>query len=132
MTSESDNETQVLAEMLAATMKGGEVIALVGDLGAGKTTFVKGFAHGLGIAETVTSPTFVLMNVYDVERDSIAHFAHIDCYRLDSSSQLEDIGVSDYLAEAHSVTAIEWPERAKNLLPASTIWITFEIGTQPN
>lgn len=127
MTSESDLETQALAEVLAATLKGGEVIALSGDLGAGKTTFVKGLARGLGVVETVTSPTFVLMNVYDVRKDSIVHFVHSDCYRLDASSQLEGIGIGDYLSDSHSVVAIEWPERARAILPNDTIWIEFKI-----
>lgn len=85
-------------------------IALEGDLGAGKTTFVKGLAQGLGLKdkESVTSPTFILMHVYPTKRP----LAHFDLYRLKSQQELLDIGFSDFVEHNTGVVCVEWPERA--------------------
>lgn len=123
----SAEETETVAKNIARSLKGGTVVALQGDLGAGKTTFVKGFAKGLGVSETVTSPTFVLMNVYKAHKEGVSQFVHIDCYRLENASDLLGIGVKDYLSEPHTIVALEWPERVKKILPKSTIQIEFNL-----
>lgn len=96
-------ETQSIAAKIAATLKGGEVILLNGDLGAGKTTFTKGLAKALGIEETVTSPTFTFMKEY-TGRLSLYHF---DMYRVEDEDELYELGLNDYL-NMNGVCVIEW------------------------
>ena len=99
------------------------VIALNGDLGAGKTTFVKGLAQGLGIKETVISPTFILIGAY--KKNSQITLYHVDPYRLESvHSLLPDI--KELLTEKNSVIAIEWAERLGDVLPKDTVWIDLK------
>lgn len=117
ITSKSEAETQKVAAALAKTLAGGMIVALHGDLGAGKTTFVKGLAEALGVTETMTSPTFTLMNVYPVPKHpNITTLVHIDTYRLKDEHELIAIGVEDYLGEPGIVTLIEWPEKIADLL----------------
>ncbi|MBI4268514.1 tRNA (adenosine(37)-N6)-threonylcarbamoyltransferase complex ATPase subunit type 1 TsaE [Candidatus Uhrbacteria bacterium] len=123
----SDEETQKIGEKIAESLKGGEVLALSGDLGAGKTTFTKGLAKGLGVEEIVTSPTFVLMNVYSARRGRITEFTHIDCYRLEHSSDFSGIGAQEYMNDPDVVVAIEWPERIEKILPKGIMRIFFQV-----
>lgn len=107
----NEKETFALGKKIAKTLKGGEIIGLVGDLGAGKTIFTKGIAKGLGVNNTITSPTFVLMKVYPVKKhDKIKQLVHIDAYRLDNSTDLENIGINDY-SDKSSVIIIEWADK---------------------
>jgi tRNA threonylcarbamoyladenosine biosynthesis protein TsaE len=115
----SEKETFSLAKKLAEKAKGGEVYALSGDLGAGKTVFVRGFAKGLGIKRNVNSPTFVLMKIYPIKKhETIKHLCHIDAYRLRSARDLEAIGALDYFGKKDCVCFVEWPENVKNTLLA--------------
>ncbi|MBO4554516.1 MAG: tRNA (adenosine(37)-N6)-threonylcarbamoyltransferase complex ATPase subunit type 1 TsaE [Clostridia bacterium] len=98
-------ETDELAEKFAESLKGGEIILLNGDLGAGKTTFTKGLAKALGVAEEVTSPTFTIMNVYSSGRLKLNH---LDMYRVESEEELYELGVSESVGEENAVTVIEW------------------------
>ena len=123
-------ETKNLGQLLAQELKGGEVLALLGNLGSGKTTFIKGLAQGLGIKHVITSPTFVLMKVYPVKRHHIRQLVHIDCYRV-AGRELSKIGLGDYLNEPHTVVAIEWAEKLKHL-PKMTIPISFQHGKKLN
>jgi tRNA threonylcarbamoyladenosine biosynthesis protein TsaE len=108
--SHSPAETEALGEAWGRAAKRGLVIALSGDLGAGKTQLVKGFARGLGITTRVHSPTFTLVNVYPGGR--LALF-HLDLYRLETKEQILSTGVEDYL-RPDGVTVIEWAERMSN------------------
>ncbi len=117
-------DTVALARSFVSTLRGGEIVALSGNLGSGKTTFVQSCAHALGVHETVTSPTFVLMKTYRGERLSLCH---IDAYRLSSGAELAAIGAVDYLGSPDTVTFIEWPERVRDIVPTDAIHITFEI-----
>ena len=108
-------------------LSGGEVLCLIGDLGAGKTAFTKGLASGLGIKNTITSPTFVLMKNYKVSNDKIKHLAHIDAYRLTDGGQLLGIGVEDYFSQPECVTVIEWADRVKDIWPKKNTKIEFKI-----
>ena len=101
-------------ERLAHQLRLGDVIALSGDLGAGKTALVKGIARGLGIAQDVTSPTFTLVHEYAGGRLPLFH---VDLYRLDNVGQALAIGIEDYLG-GPGVTAIEWAEKIESLLPS--------------
>jgi len=123
----SEKETFEFAKKLAKIAKGGEVYALSGELGTGKTVFVRGFAAGLGIKRNINSPTFVLMKIYPVKKhETIKHFCHIDAYRLRSARDLEAIGAKDYLNKKDIICLVEWPERVKKFLPAKRINIFFK------
>ncbi len=118
MISKSKQETIDFGKKIAASFKGGDVVLLQGELGAGKTTLTKGIAQYFSIKKNITSPTFTLMNVYEVEskKYKIKRVIHIDTYRLEKEHDLIDIGVEDYLGQPNTVCLIEWPEKIKNLL----------------
>lgn len=107
------NEQEIInaGKVFASQLKGGDVVLLHGDLGAGKTTFTKGIARGLGIKDTITSPTFTLMNVYEGGK-----LVHIDTYRLESPHELIAIGAADYVGQPETISIIEWPEKIQDLL----------------
>jgi tRNA threonylcarbamoyladenosine biosynthesis protein TsaE len=111
----SVEETFALGERLGHELQRGDVVALFGELGAGKTALVKGIARGLGITQEITSPTFTLIHEYTGGRLPLFH---IDLYRLDGVDQVLMIGIEDYLA-GPGVTAIEWSEKMESLLPES-------------
>lgn len=106
VTTGSAAETQALAAAWAATLPADVIIALHGDMGVGKTTFVQGLARGLGVTENVTSPTFAIYAVYHGRRNLI----HLDAYRLETAREIEDLLLEDFLVSPYCL-AIEWPER---------------------
>ena len=107
----------------AARLAAGDVLALSGDLGAGKTRFVKGLAAGLGVSTPVTSPTFTLLHEYPGARLPLYHF---DFYRLETEEEVLAIGLDDYLA-SDGVVVIEWAEKFASLLPAATRWLELRL-----
>jgi tRNA threonylcarbamoyladenosine biosynthesis protein TsaE len=114
--SHSVRETESIAADLARTLTGGEVIALYGDLGAGKTQFTRGLVKGLGgEGHDVSSPTFVLLNIYDTPQSKMKVF-HLDAYRVAGADDFDAIGFSELL-EQNGVVVIEWPTRVEGLLP---------------
>ena len=115
-----------VAARVAARLPRGGVVALQGELGAGKTTFVQGLARALGIARPVTSPTFTLVGEY---ASPGLLLVHMDLYRLQSPDDLLAIGFLEYL-ERGAIVAVEWPERAGTLIPEEAIWV--EIGLTPD
>jgi tRNA threonylcarbamoyladenosine biosynthesis protein TsaE len=116
-------ETRALGARLATGLAGGDVLALAGDLGAGKTAFTQGIAAGLGIRATVTSPTFVLINRYVAADGRVLQ--HADCYRLtDAPAEMWDIGLTDLFA-GDDIVVIEWADRIPGLLPDEYLEITF-------
>lgn len=114
----SEAETSALAQKITTQLKGGDILALSGDLGAGKTTFTKGLAQALGITKTITSPTFAIMNVYQLPtpKNGIKTLVHIDAYRLESPDEILTIGAEDYLGEPDTLCVIEWPEKIQTVL----------------
>jgi|Deesub1362A_J573_1020465.scaffolds.fasta_scaffold14306_2 tRNA threonylcarbamoyladenosine biosynthesis protein TsaE len=121
LTTQAAEETKRLGALLAPFLRPGDIIALRGDLGAGKTTFVQGVARGLGITRPVTSPSFILINEYP----STPPLFHIDCYRLeDADAEARDIGLEDLLYD-DGVCVIEWADRVATLLPPERIDITL-------
>ena len=123
----SVEETLALGERLAATLPPGTVVALTGDLGAGKTALTKGLARGLGVTEPITSPTFTLV-VEHPARDG-RRLYHVDLYRLDAPQQAVEIGIEEELAP-DGWTIIEWAERLGDLLPAGTVRSQIEIVSE--
>jgi tRNA threonylcarbamoyladenosine biosynthesis protein TsaE len=122
----SPEETQRFGKEFANSLKGGEVLALVGDLGSGKTTFIQGLAKGLKIKHQIISPTFILMREYDLEDEKKLY--HIDLYRLEENiaRELNNLGISDWWQKPENIVVIEWADKAKGSMPENTIWITFE------
>jgi len=159
--SHSKQATQKYAAGLARVMRGSyevklrktpKIIALEGDLGAGKTTFVQGFTRALGIKERVASPTFILMNIYELPRlvghpkmslrgaqatkqsrsVCFKHLVHIDCYRIESPDELLHLALDKILKDPEAIVLIEWADRIRALLPEETIWIQFRHGKAVN
>ena len=124
-------DTQTLANELVASLNGGELIALTGNLGAGKTAFVKAIAKALGIKENIMSPTFVLMKVYDIDYKKVNKFVHVDCYRLRGQEDLLDIGLGDYLNYDNIIVAVEWADKIINF-PEKTIFVDIKIVDSDN
>lgn len=93
------------------------VVGLYGNLGAGKTTFTQAVAKGLGIDETVVSPTFVIEKIYELTSQKFSHLIHIDAYRLESSSELLSIGWNEIVSKPENLILIEWPERVSDIMP---------------
>jgi tRNA threonylcarbamoyladenosine biosynthesis protein TsaE len=123
--SSGPEETAAIALRVAAELSSGDVIALIGPLGAGKTVFVKGLAKALGLSEDdATSPTFTLINEYE---GSIPLY-HVDLYRLNRPEEIEELGLHEYF-DGPGIVAVEWAERASRLLPPGTLTVVFERGT---
>lgn len=123
----SAKETQKLGEKLATDLKGGQILALYGELGSGKTTFVQGLARGLGIRRRIISPTFVFIRQYPVtDHRSLITFYHVDLYRIDKIEDTRGLGLEEILSDPGDVTAIEWAEKIKKILPKKRIDIYFE------
>ena len=120
-TTHSEKETEDLGARFAASLPAGAVAALYGDLGCGKTAFVRGMARGMGLDVAVTSPTFTIVNEYEGPRPLF----HFDMYRLSSADELFDIGWEDYLARG-GVCAVEWSENVPGAFEGDEIAVRFE------
>ena len=119
---ESAAETRALGEQLAGQLKAGDVILLEGELGAGKSEFARGVAKGLGVQETVTSPSFTILNVYESGRVPLYHF---DWYRLESAEELYELGMDEYLG-GDGIALVEWPVRCPDAVPDDCLRIRIE------
>lgn len=111
-------------KILALKNKKAIVLNLIGDLGSGKTTFVQGFASGLGIRKKILSPTFVILNKFKIKDK---YFYHIDCYRLENIKEIEDLGLKEMINDPKNIIAIEWGNKIKKILPLDAIKIKFSI-----
>ncbi|MBI5023088.1 MAG: tRNA (adenosine(37)-N6)-threonylcarbamoyltransferase complex ATPase subunit type 1 TsaE [Candidatus Magasanikbacteria bacterium] len=110
-------QTFNLGKKTAASLCGGDILTLSGELGAGKTVFIKGLAVCFGIKQTVRSPSFNLMKIYNLPKTKkIKHFVHLDCYRLKSAQEVIDIGLLEHLGAPNTVCAVEWPEKIAPLI----------------
>jgi len=127
----SEIETFTYGFELAEKLQGGEVLALYGDLGAGKTKFLQGLAKGLGVKGRVNSPTFNILKLYKASSNKqIKNFCHIDAYRLNSEKDLLNLGIEEFFNDANTVTAIEWAEKINNIWPKKTIKIEIKHLTE--
>lgn len=131
-------QTKKLGQMLAEQLRGGEIICLAGDLGAGKTTFTQGLLKGLKIKGPYTSPTFAIIKEYKInlkfpclpDRQEISNLKllsayHIDAYRI-SSKDLLELGFADFAGQEKAIVILEWPEKVKRLIPTDAVWINFQ------
>lgn len=138
----NEQETIKIGKKIAAGLKSGDILCLYGDLGAGKTTLVKGLAEGLGVKHKITSPTFAILNLYQIQKMSklktqnsppkadqpwaekpqlkskklITYLAHFDLYRLKGAEEFSEIGGEEYLGDKNTICVIEWPEKIETLL----------------
>ncbi len=121
------SEAEKLAKKLAKDVRGGEVFALIGELGSGKTTFTKHLAKALGIKANVTSPTFVIMQEYKLPlKGQTNYFYHLDLYRGHSEQDIQTLGLTEIWTQSNTITVIEWADKIKSHLPKNTIYIYFE------
>ena len=127
-TTVSADETKALAARLARALPPDTTLALHGDLGVGKTTFVQGLASGFGINEAVTSPTF---NIYTVHRSAGRTLVHLDAYRLEHARQVEDLSLEDFLFSPWCL-AIEWPEKINDWIPPNALHLELGINSEQN
>ncbi len=124
--SKSPQQTTSLGLKLAKKAKGGQIYSLIGDLGSGKTHFTKGFAKGLEIKSTITSPSFILMKVYKINKGKIKYFCHVDAYRLKQPQEIIEVGLKEYLDRKNTITVVEWADKIKKILnPYQQQIITF-------
>jgi len=123
---ESAAETRKLGERLADRLGPGDVILLEGELGAGKSELARGIAKGLGVAETVTSPSFTILNVYGSGRVPLYHF---DWYRLESEEELYELGMDEYLG-GDGIALVEWPGRCPEAVPEDCLLIRIEAESE--
>jgi tRNA threonylcarbamoyladenosine biosynthesis protein TsaE len=125
ITTNSTQATKKLAEQIAKKLNPGDVVALYGDLGSGKTTFTNFLVKALGVSARVQSPTFVIARKYEDSESKIS-VNHLDLYRITSPEELEDLGFTELFQEEDSITIIEWPELIESHLPKKTLKIKFE------
>ena len=118
----TQEETYIFAASLAGKIKPGSVVALIGDLGVGKTVFSQGFAKGIGVEEAITSPTFNIVLVYE---DGVMPFYHFDVYRISDSDEMFEIGYEEYI-NGDGVCLIEWANLIDDILPLDCIKVTIE------
>ncbi|MCR4261211.1 MAG: tRNA (adenosine(37)-N6)-threonylcarbamoyltransferase complex ATPase subunit type 1 TsaE [Candidatus Colwellbacteria bacterium] len=133
MISKSAKETGSIAKNIAAEITNKEkpvILALSGDLGAGKTTFTQSFAKALGVKKRILSPTFLIMKRFPIAQNNFKNLYHIDAYRV-RAADLEKLGIQE-IFKGQNIVLIEWADRVKEILPKSAIWIKFEHGRQEN
>ena len=135
----SAEETKKVAKLFAKDIIGefqvgkkATIIALVGNLGAGKTTFTQGFAEGLGIKEKIHSPTFVILKEYKITSEKFKYFYHIDCYRLKNEKDAKTIDLEEIIKNPENLVLIEWAERVKKILPKKQLLVVkfFHINEE--
>lgn len=105
-----------VGKKIGSMLHGGEIILLYGELGSGKSTLAKGIAEELGAPDSASSPTFTLMNVYEVNKGAIKKIIHADTYRLKDEQDLADIGIDEYMCSEDAVCIFEWPDKVEGLL----------------
>lgn len=125
--SASPADTRALGQKLGAVLKPGDLVCLQGDLGAGKTTFTQGVAAGWGSIDEVSSPTFVLVNIYRREQDN-NRLHHLDTYRLESAAEADELDIDLMLQQGPAL--VEWPERIAESLPADRLWVSLAHKTE--
>lgn len=123
---------EFLAKQILKTPHRGKalILALEGELGGGKTTFLQGFAKGLGVKEKILSPTFVIVKRFQLNNlpmEQFSNFYHIDCYRIKKTKEILDLGFQEIISNSKNIITIEWAERIKKILPKDVILVKFDF-----
>ena len=125
-TTNNFEETRQLGRQFAKEIDTLQVVALHGDLGSGKTTFVQGLAEGLGITKKIISPTFIIMRTYELkDHPTKKFFYHVDLYRIESEQDIEGLGLLEIMQDSESIVIIEWPEKIASILPKKRKKLVF-------
>ena len=127
---EMEEEATAFLASLSPAKSGATIVTFSGDLGAGKTTFVKGIAHALGIEEHVTSPTFVIMKIYQLSGQKFQRLVHIDAYRLKGMHHLKVLGWEKLIEDPRNLICIEWPEKIEGAIPGDAIRISLSYSDE--
>ena len=135
--SKNEKQTLFFAENFAKKLKGGDVVALTGNLGSGKTVFTRGIAKTLNIKKRISSPTFNIIKIYNIPRVigkkiNAEYLCHIDAYRLKNAKDLINLGIEEILSSKKTITIIEWADKVKNILPENNITIQFKTTDNKN
>ena len=136
--SNKESETRVIAKNFAKTLKTKKrgrnalVIGLMGELGAGKTTFIKSFTRSMGVRKKITSPTFIIFRRFKINNKSFANIFHIDAYRIKGKNELSAVGIEKILESPSNIVLVEWADMIKKVLPKTTIWVKFKYGKERN
>ncbi|MDD5696550.1 MAG: tRNA (adenosine(37)-N6)-threonylcarbamoyltransferase complex ATPase subunit type 1 TsaE [Candidatus Pacebacteria bacterium] len=125
--SETKEAGKELASEILSSPKKKRILALKGGLGAGKTTFLQGFAKGLGIRKRILSPTFVIFNRFKLKSPYFKNFYHFDCYRIESFREMEVLDFKEIVSDSGNIVAVEWPEKIRRILPKRIIELEFRI-----
>ncbi|OGY57505.1 MAG: tRNA (adenosine(37)-N6)-threonylcarbamoyltransferase complex ATPase subunit type 1 TsaE [Candidatus Colwellbacteria bacterium RIFCSPHIGHO2_02_FULL_45_17] len=132
----SPAKTRALARNIAENPKrprptqGATVLGLIGDLGAGKTTFIKSFIRSMGVKKRITSPTFLILRRFAINNKIFKNIFHVDAYRIKDEKDLRGINIRDVLKEPSNIVLVEWADRIKKVLPKETIWVKFKYGKE--
>jgi tRNA threonylcarbamoyladenosine biosynthesis protein TsaE len=132
MITNSAKQTQKIAELLVKTLIKTDnpptIFCLQGNLGTGKTTFIQGVAKALNIKEKITSPTFVLMKNFSLNKKlPFSNLYHFDCYRFDKPEEILVLGFKEIIKNSKNLVFIEWPEKIKKFIPKNAVWINFKV-----
>lgn len=131
-----ESETRVVAKKFAESLatrklaKKALIIGFTGELGAGKTTFIKSFTRSMGVRKKITSPTFVILRRFKINSKPFKNIFHIDAYRISEKSELSAVGIDKILESPSNIVLVEWADRIKNVLPKDTIWVKFKYGKE--
>lgn len=127
-TSYSPQETRQAGKELLRRLGTTHIVLLSGELGSGKTVLTQAVAEELGVAETVASPTYVLLKVYELSGQPYRRLVHVDLYRIEYNQDTDELGLTDYLADPESLVMVEWPERILGNWPSDALWVRFDFG----
>lgn len=130
LTSQSQRQTQSIGEEFAALLNPGDVVSLLGDLGAGKTEFVRGVCRFFNVEDIVTSPTFAIINQYDgtMASGQPVTIYHVDLYRIDTPEELRSVGFEEMVHAPDAIKFIEWPEKASSVMPERHWTVSIEAN----
>ena len=129
-----ESDTRAVAKDFAKTLKNRKpgknalVVGFTGELGAGKTTFIKSFTRSMGVRRKITSPTFLILRRFKINNKFFSNIFHIDAYRIKKESELSMVGIEKILENPSNIVLVEWADRIKKVLPKTTIWVKFKYG----
>jgi len=133
-----ESETRVIARELAKKLSSKRpkstalVVGFTGELGTGKTTFIKSFIRSMGVRKKITSPTFLIVRRFNIKHGGFENIYHVDAYRIKGGRELSAVGADEIFNSPKNIVLVEWADRVKDVLPKSTIWVKFKYGKERN